>query len=150
LRAAFVDLGYIEGRNLAIEYRFGDDDIERVPVLAAELVKRPVEIILAQGAAVAVIAKLNLPVPVVYVFSGDPVSAGFSYSLARPRCYMTGLSFIAAEVNGKRLELLREIIPGFRLLAFVAHRPIPASIPCLPFRTSSYGSPSLAPSLFRS
>jgi ABC-type uncharacterized transport system substrate-binding protein len=121
LRTAFVDLGYIEGRNLAIEYRFGDDDIERVPELAAELVHLPVEIILAQGAAVPVIGKLGLPIPVVYVFSGDPVSAGFADSLARPRGNMTGMTFMAAELNGKRLELLREIIPGLRRVAIVAN-----------------------------
>jgi putative ABC transport system substrate-binding protein len=121
LRTAFVDLGYSEGRNLAIEYRFGDDDIERVPELAAELVRLPVEIILAQGAAVPVIAKLGLPIPVVYVFSGDPVSAGFADSLARPRGNMTGMTFMAAELNGKRLELLREIIPDLRRIAIVAN-----------------------------
>jgi putative ABC transport system substrate-binding protein len=121
LRTAFVDLGYDEGRNLAIEYRFGDDNIERVPELAAELVRLPVEIVLAQGAAVAVIAKLRLPVPVVYVFSGDPVSAGFADSLARPRGNMTGLTFMAADLNGKRLELLRETIPGLRRVAIVAN-----------------------------
>ena len=121
LRAAFVDLGYDEGRNLAIEYRFGDDDIERVPALAAELVRLPVQIILAQGAAVPVVAKLGLPIPVVYVFSGDPVSAGFADSLARPSRNMTGLTFMAAEFNGKRLEILREIIPGLRRVAIVAN-----------------------------
>ncbi len=121
LRSAFVDLGYTEGRNLVIEYRYGDDDLERVPALAAELVRLPVELILAQGAAVAVIAKLSLPVPVVYVFSGDPVSAGFADSLARPRGNMTGLSFMAAELNGKRLQLLRDIVPGLRRVAIVAN-----------------------------
>jgi putative ABC transport system substrate-binding protein len=121
LRTAFVDFGYNEGSNLTIEYRFGDDDIERVPALASELVRLPVEIVLAQGAAVAVIAKLGLPVPVVYVFSGDPVSAGFADSLARPRGNMTGLTFMAAEFNGKRLEFLREIIPGLRRVAIVAN-----------------------------
>jgi putative ABC transport system substrate-binding protein len=121
LRLAFVDLGYTEGRNLVIEYRYGDDDLERVPELAAELVRLPVDLILAQGAAVAVIAKLSLPIPVVYVFSGDPVSAGFADSLARPRGNMTGLTFMAAEFNGKRLELLREIVPGLRRVAIVAN-----------------------------
>lgn len=121
LRAAFADLGYTEGRNLLIEYRYGNDDLERVPALAAELVRLPVELILAQGAAVAVIAKLGLPVPVVYVSSSDPVSAGFADSLARPRGNMTGLTFMAAEMNGKRLELLRDIIPGLRRVAIVAN-----------------------------
>lgn len=121
LRAALVELGYIEDRNLVIEYRYGDDDLERVPVLAAELVRRPVELILAQGAAVAVLAKLSLPVPLVYVTSGDPISAGFAESLARPRGNMTGLTFMAAELNGKRLEFLRDIVPGLRRVAVVAN-----------------------------
>lgn len=121
LRAAFVALGYTEGRNLLIQYRYGDDDLERVPELAAELVRLPVDVIMAQGAAVAVIAKLDLPVPVVYVFSGDPVSARLADSLARPRGNMTGLTFMAAELNGKRLELIREIIPGLRRVALVAN-----------------------------
>jgi putative tryptophan/tyrosine transport system substrate-binding protein len=121
LRAAFADLGYVEGRNLVIEYRYGDDDLERVPALAAELVRLRVDVILAQGAAVALIPNLWLPVPVVYVFSGDPVSAGFADSLAHPRGNMTGLTFMAAELNGKRLELLREIVPNLHRVAILAN-----------------------------
>ncbi len=121
LRAGFADHGYEEGRNLVIEYRYGDDAIERVPALAAELVRLPVDVIMVQGAAVSVVSKLGLPVPVVYVFSGDPVSAGFADSLARPRGSMTGLTFMAAEFNGKRLELLREIIPNLRRVAIIAN-----------------------------
>jgi putative ABC transport system substrate-binding protein len=121
LRAAFAKLGYVEGRNLVIEYRYGDDDLERVPALAAELVRLRVDVILAQGAAVALIPNLRLPVPVVYVFSGDPVSAGFADSLAHPRGNMTGLTFMAAELNGKRLELLREIVPNLHRVAILAN-----------------------------
>jgi putative ABC transport system substrate-binding protein len=121
LRAGFADYGYEEGHNLVIEYRYGDDAIERVPELAAELVRLPSAVIMVQGAAVSVISKLGLTVPVVYVFSGDPVSAGFADSLARPRGNMTGLTFMAAEFNGKRLELLREIIPELRRVAIVAN-----------------------------
>jgi putative ABC transport system substrate-binding protein len=121
LRAAFADLGYVEGRNLVIEYRYGDDDLERVPTLAAELVRLRVDVILAQGAAVALVPNLRLPVPVVYVFSGDPVSAGFADSLAHPRGNMTGLTFMAAELNGKRLELLREIVPNLHRVAILAN-----------------------------
>ncbi len=94
-RAALAELGYVEGRNLMIDFRYGDDDLERVAELAAELVRLPVDLIVAQGAAVSEIRKLNLKVPVVYVFSGDPVSAGFADSLARPRGNMTGLTFMA-------------------------------------------------------
>src|SRR5471032_2644588 len=65
MRAGFADLGYIEGRNLTIEYRYGNDVVERVPELAAELVKLPVDLIVAQGAAVSELNKLGLPVPIV-------------------------------------------------------------------------------------
>jgi putative ABC transport system substrate-binding protein len=121
LRVGFGDYGYEEGRNLLVEYRYGDDAIERVPELAAELVRLPIDVMMAQGAAVPVISKLGLTVPVVYVFSGDPVSAGFADSLARPRGNMTGLTFMAAEFNGKRLQLLRDIIPDLRRVAIVAN-----------------------------
>ncbi len=120
-RASLADLGYVEGRNLAIAFRYGDDAIERVPKLAAELVRLPVDLIVAQGAAVSAISKLGLTVPVVYVYSGDPVSAGLADSLARPRGNMTGLTFMAAELNSKRLELLREILPSLRRVAIVAN-----------------------------
>jgi putative ABC transport system substrate-binding protein len=81
-----------------------------VPDLATDLERLPVDLIVAQGAAVEIIGKLRLKTPVVYAFSGDPVSAGFADSLAKPRGNMTGLTFMAAEFNGKRLELLREFI----------------------------------------
>src|SRR3954451_11837634 len=121
MHAGFADMGYIEGRNLAIEYRFANDAVERVPELAAELAKLPVDIIIAQGAAVSEISNLGLPTPVVYVLSADPVSAGLADSLARPRGNMTGLTFMAAELNGKRLEILSDIIPGLRRVAIVAN-----------------------------
>jgi putative tryptophan/tyrosine transport system substrate-binding protein len=120
-RASLADLGYAEGRNLEITFRYGDDVVARVPELATELVRLPVDLIVAQGAAVSVISKLNLPVPIVYVTSGDPVAAGFAESLAKPRGNMTGLTFMAADLNGKRLELLREIIPDLRRVAIVAN-----------------------------
>ena len=127
MRAGFSEIGYVEGSNLAIEYRYGDDVLERVPVLAAELVRLGVDLIVAQGAAVSVISQLGLTVPVVYVFSGDPVSAGFADSLARPRGNMTGLTFMAAELNGKRLEMLRDIVPGLRRVAIVANSEHPGA-----------------------
>ena len=92
-----------------------------MPELASDLERLPVDLIVAQGAAVEVISKLKLKTPVVYVFSGDPVSAGFAESLARPHGNMTGLTFMAAEFNGKRLELLREFIPNIRRVAIVAN-----------------------------
>ena len=121
LRAGFVDLGYVEGRNLTMVFRYGNDELGRVPELAAELVQIPVDVILAQGAAVSVVNNLNLPVPVVFASSGDPVSAGFAKSLARPGRNLTGVTFMADDLNGKRLELLRDFIPSLRRVAIVAN-----------------------------
>ena len=121
MRESLTELGYVEGKNLTIEFRYGDDAIERVPEIAADLERLPVDLIVAQGAAVEVIGKLKLKTPVVYIFSGDPVSAGLAESLARPPRSMTGLTFMAAEFNGKRLELLREFIPELRRVAIVAN-----------------------------
>jgi len=121
LRRGFGELGYVEGQNLLIEYRFGNDQLQRVPELAAELVKSGVELIVAQGAAVSEIAKQSLPVPIVYIFSGDPTAAGFADGLSRPRGNMTGVTMMAAELNGKRLEILRDIVPGLRRVAIIAN-----------------------------
>ena len=121
LRKGFGELGYVEGQNLVIEYRFGNDRLDRVPALATELVNAQVDLIVAQGAAVSEAAKLALPVPLVYIFSGDPISAGFADSLSRPRGNMTGVTLMAAELNGKRLEILRDIVPGLKRVAIIAN-----------------------------
>jgi putative ABC transport system substrate-binding protein len=121
LRAGLASRGYVEGGNLAIEYRFGDDSLERVPELAAELARLRVAVLVAQGGAVPVLAGLGLPMPIVYAFSGDPMSAGLAESLARPLANMTGLTLMAAELNGKRLELLREFIPDLRAVAIMGN-----------------------------
>jgi putative ABC transport system substrate-binding protein len=121
LRRGFSELGYVEGQNLFISYRFGDDQLNRVPELAAELVKSGVELIVAQGAAVSEIAKQSSPVPIVYIFSGDPTAAGFADSLSRPRGNMTGVTLMAAELNSKRLEILRDVVPGLRRVAIIAN-----------------------------
>ena len=120
-RQGFAEIGYVEGQNLVIEYRFGDDRLDRVPQLAAELVQSRVELIIAQGAAVSEVSKLALPVHIVYIFSGDPVSAGFAESLSRPRGNLTGLTLMAAELHRKRLEILRDIVPGLRRVAIIAN-----------------------------
>jgi putative ABC transport system substrate-binding protein len=121
LRKALAELGYIEDRNLVIELRFADDAIDRIPELATDLEGIPVDLILAQDAAVPVISQLDLKVPVVYVFSGDPVVAGAADSLVGPRGNMSEWTIMAAEVSAKRIELLREIMPKVRNVAIVAN-----------------------------
>ena len=120
-RSGLADLGYVEGRNLVLVLRYGDDHLERVPELVAELIRIPVDLIVSQGAADVLINKLALPIPIVYAFSGDPVVAGFADSLARPHANMTGLTLMAPELTGKRLELLREMIPHLRRVALLAY-----------------------------
>lgn len=126
-RGGLAEFGYREGDNLEIEYRYGDDNLLRVAPLAAELVRKPVDLLVVQGAAVPLVYELKLPIPAVYVFSGDPVTAGFADSLAHPRGNMTGLTFMAAELNAKRLELLRDIIPDLRRIAIIANPEHPGS-----------------------
>ena len=124
-RASLAELGFAEGRNLTIEFRYGDDDIGKVRALADELVRAPVDLIVVQGEAVLEIKAVKLPVPVVYAYSGDPVAAGLAESLARPNASMTGLTYLALELNGKRLELLREIAPSVRRVALLANPQYP-------------------------
>lgn len=126
-RTGLAEFGYHEGENLAIEYRYGDDNLLRVAPLAAELVRRPVDLLVVQGAAVGLVYELKLSKPAVYVFSGDPVVAGFADSLSRPRGNMTGVTFMAAELNAKRLEILRDTIPGLRRVAVIANPEHPGS-----------------------
>jgi len=126
-RTGLAELGYREHDNLEIEYRYGDDNLLRVAPLAAELARKPVNLLVVQGAAVPLVYELKLSIPSVYVFSGDPVVAGFAESLARPRGNMTGLTFMAAELNAKRLEILRDTVPGLHRVAIIANPEHPGS-----------------------
>jgi len=119
------ELGFVGGKNLEIVFRYGDDDLGKVRGLADELVRMPVDVIVVQGEAVLELRSLRMPVPVVYAYSGDPVAAGLAESLARPNANMTGLTYLALELNGKRLELLRELAPGVRRVALLANPEYP-------------------------
>lgn len=99
----------------------------RVAPLAAELTRQGVNLLVVQGAAVPLVYELKLPVPSVYVFSGDPVVAGIAQSLARPGGNMTGLTFMAPQLNAKRLELLWDIVPRLRRVAIIANPEHPGS-----------------------
>jgi ABC-type uncharacterized transport system substrate-binding protein len=126
-RSGLAEFGYREHENLELDYRYGDDNLLRVAPLAAELVRKPVDLLVVQGAAVPLVYELKLSTPAVYVFSGDPVVAGFADSLAHPRGNMTGLTFMAAELNSKRLEILRDTIPGLQRVAIIANPEHPGS-----------------------
>jgi putative tryptophan/tyrosine transport system substrate-binding protein len=122
-------LGYAEGRNLAIEWRWAEAKEQKLPALAAELVDANVDVIVAGGAAAVIAAKqVTTTVPIVMEINSDPVETGLVASYARPGGNVTGFNPITPELAGKRLELLREAVPGIRRVA-VLWDPIQAKIP---------------------
>jgi ABC-type uncharacterized transport system substrate-binding protein len=122
LRAGLADHGYIEGRNLVIEKRYGEDGPELVvAALARELAHLPVDVLVTQGYATRTVIKEMTSIPVVYVFSADPILAGIAQRLARPGGNATGISLLSVELNGKRIELLREMLPRLERVTVIAN-----------------------------
>ena len=124
--AAFVqrlrELGWIEGRTITIEYRWAEGRSERFAEIAAEFVRRKVDVIVTSATEAVVAAKQATSViPIVIAAAGDPVGTGLVASLARPGGNVTGLSIQQTDVAAKRLELLREIVPGLRRLAILGN-----------------------------
>jgi putative tryptophan/tyrosine transport system substrate-binding protein len=112
-RDGLRELGYQEGRNIVIEYRWAEGNYERFPALVAELLAVPVDVIVTAGTpATLAVKKATSTMPLVMIAVGDPVGTGVVPSLARPGGNITGLSSIAPDLEGKRLELLREVIPN--------------------------------------
>jgi putative tryptophan/tyrosine transport system substrate-binding protein len=116
------ELGWTEGRSVAIEYRWAEGRNERMAEIAAEFVRARADVIVAQGTQATLAAKnATTTVPIVFALPGDPVGSGLVASLAQPGGNVTGLSSQVPELAGKRLELLREIVPGLRRLAIMAN-----------------------------
>ena len=117
-RQGLHDLGYVEGRNLVIEYRDAEGKLERLPALAAELVALKVDVVVAPNTVAALAARqATKTIPIVFAVAADPVTSGLVTSLARPGGNVTGLSILSPELVGKGLELLTQAIPGVSRIA---------------------------------
>jgi len=130
--AAFVqrlrELGWIEGRTVAIEYRWADARSERFAVIAAEFVRLKVDVIVTGGNAAVAAKQTSSAVPIVFALVDDPIGMGLIANLSRPGGNVTGLAVQATDLAGKRLALLREVVPGLRRLAIMVNVDYPSAV----------------------
>jgi putative ABC transport system substrate-binding protein len=129
-RQGLKEGGFVEGQNVAIEYRWSDGQYDRLPAMAAELVRRPVDVILAQGPPAALAAKTaTTTIPIVFVVGIDPVSGGLVASYNRPGGNATGATLIMGPLGQKRIELLRELVPKASVVAMLINPHSPDAAP---------------------
>jgi putative tryptophan/tyrosine transport system substrate-binding protein len=116
-RQGLNEAGFVEGQNVAVEYRFADDQDNRLPGMAAELVRRPVAVIVANGIAVPAAKAATATIPIVFTTGFDPVRTGFVDSLSRPSGNVTGVVFTTTDLAAKQLGLLHELVPKAAIIA---------------------------------
>jgi putative ABC transport system substrate-binding protein len=124
------EAGYVEGQNVAIEYRFADGQYERLPGLVAELVRRPVSVIVAGSPPAALAAKVaTTAIPIIFIVGLDPIAAGLVASFNRPGGNATGITLITGPLAQKRLEILRELVPNAAKIAMLVNPISPDAVP---------------------
>jgi putative ABC transport system substrate-binding protein len=119
-RDGLKEAGYVDGQNVAIEFRTAEGRLDRLPALAAELIDRRVSVIVGNNLAARAAKRATATVPIVFVFGGDPVATGFVASLNKPGANLTGITFLTGGLGGKRLDFLSELVPKATLLALLA------------------------------
>jgi putative ABC transport system substrate-binding protein len=131
-RQGLRELGYVEGKNIVIEWRSGEEKLDRAPALAAELVRLKVDVIVTAGpASTRAVKEATSTIPIVMAQDTDPVGSGFVASLARPGGNITGLATLAPEISGKQLALLKEIVPKLSRVAVIGNSATPGDAQAL-------------------
>src|SRR6266516_6815801 len=128
-RQGLLEFGYTEGKNVIVEYRWGDGNFDRLPAMAAELVRLNVDVIISGNtAALLALQKVTQTIPIVMLGPGDPLAMGLVGSLARPDGIITGLSLMGGELSGKRLEVLKEVVPKLARVTVLSNPGNPAVV----------------------
>ena len=119
----FREGGFVDGRNVAIEYRWAEGQFDRLPALAAELVQRPVDVLVSVGGNISALPakRATSTIPIVFLTADDPVSSGLVQSLSRPGGNVTGATWLGAELGAKNLELMRELLPSVTIVGVLAN-----------------------------
>jgi putative tryptophan/tyrosine transport system substrate-binding protein len=126
--ARLTELGWVDGRTIAIEYRWTEGRPERVAEIAAEFVRRKVDVILSNGPSVTTLKQATAVIPIVFAIAADPIGGGLVMSLAHPGGNVTGQSVRQSDLAGKRLELLREVVPRLHRLAIIVNAGYPSAV----------------------
>jgi putative ABC transport system substrate-binding protein len=124
-RQGLQEVGFVEGQNILVEYRYADNKLDRLPALANELIQRPASVIVGDTVAVIALKERTTTVPIVFATGGDPVASGLVTSLNRPGGNVTGVVFLGTSLGAKRLELLRQVAPKATTIAVLMNRSNP-------------------------